>query len=500
MQLYTLAYPFESSGGNVQYQTTQRVEREAETANVDATVVTTGLSIEDDAVHGTAVVELDEAVTPEAVFESATEIRRVAFERETGRTEQNQASVGPGPELRPDAIAEFENRDEVAEVLAVVNETPGRGVLFDATLQRCDPAAHDAWLVRLDGEATDAESDLTRADVVGFYRQHLDRFREDPTLKIVGFHGSAENTIRLGLVATVVDPQQARALAEQTGSPSPTNVYRLELSKAALIVGASTHGPGEFDAVFRDASGDEITSREVAYRTWLDGLDASYHPLGLLVDGDLYRPVTAELQGSGSDFVGDPIVVDTYRGSRGTPWQFGVTRSDDQIFLTQARAGPEKFDPVLKRFQIERQPIGEEPLLFSHTVSRRIWSEDPVNVHVQSNRSEGLVTQFLYADGDGWHLLQPDGLGETADSTDSEFESTQLDGVSVRSSILRADTGGESKTSVEHEYRVTADVFDACNQLYVLSYHEVSEESIDRLQWDVADATAYEIVGGREES
>lgn len=220
----------------------------------------------------------------------------------------------------------------------------------------------------------------------------------------------------------------------------------------------------------------------------------SFHPLGVVVDGDLYRPVSPATGTADASTVGVPIVLETYRGSESKPWQFGVTRHDEQLLLTQARGPPEKFDPVLKRFPIETQTIGDEPLVFSHTVSRRVWAEDPLNEHVQSHRSEGLRTQFLYADAQGWHLIQPKALGDHSESAESSFESTQLDGVSVRSSLLRAETEGDTKATVEHEYRIVPEALDSCTALYALSYYEANEESIDQLVWEIADATAHEIV------
>jgi hypothetical protein len=292
---------------------------------------------------------------------------------------------------------------------------------------------------------------------------------------------------------SLVDPVDVRELAERTDMADADRAYRFELSKVPLVVGAATHGPGQIDAVFRSADGEAIRSHELASRQEHEDLDVSFHPLGVLVEGDLYRPVTSNASSAERAAVGEPIEVATYRGSDGKPWQFGVTRYDGQLLITQARAGPEKFDPVLKRFPIESRAIGDEPLVFSHTVSRRVWSEDPVNLHVQSQRSEGLRTQFIYADTDGWHLIQPTDFDGPGDAADDSFEPTQLDGVAVRSALLRAETDGETKATVEHEYRITADAFEACDRLYALSYHEANEESFDRLQWDIADATAYEI-------
>jgi hypothetical protein len=309
-----------------------------------------------------------------------------------------------------------------------------------------------------------------------------------------------ESAVRVRDADSLIDPVNTPERTENGATTGASNASRFELSKLPLVVGAATHGPGQTDAAFRSADGETIRSHELASRQKHDDLVVSFHPLGVMIEGELYRPVTSNASSADWATVGEPIEVATYRGSDGKPWQFGVTRYDGQLLITQARAGPEKFDPVLKRFSIESRTIGDEPLVFSHTVSRRVWSEDPVNLHVQSQRSEGLRTQFLYADTDGWHLIQPTDFDDQAEAADDPFTPTQLDGVAVRSALLRAETDGETKATVEHEYRITADALAACDQLFGLSYYEANEESIDRLQWDIADATAYEITTGEAPS
>jgi hypothetical protein len=494
MPLYKLTYQFESDGGNIEYQTTQRVRKEADTNNTAVTLVTTGLSLEHEGIEGTAIVEISDDVVVTDVFESATAVRQVS-PADSSKTPVTEPEQEPASDSLPDEdISRFENSDEMARLLANVNETPGRGFLLYSNLTRCRPHERDLWLVILQHTEIDVKLGLTKSDIVEFYRENLDLLEEKPSLKIGGFRRVAEPTIQLSLVASLTDPQEARELAGRANSIGTMNIYRFELSKESLVAGESTHGPGQVDAVFRNDAGDEVSSRELARRIWHNGLDVSFHPLGAIIDGDLYRPIPAGASNAETTSVGDPLHVESYRGSNATPWQFGVTRHDEQLLITQARGPPEKFDPVLKRFPIEIQTISEEPLVFSHTVSRRIWSEDPLNSQIQSQRSEGLQTQFLYEDSDGWHLIQPKALGEPSEKTDSSFEETQLDGVSVRSSLLRAETDREMKATVEHEYRITADALASCSSLYALSYHETNEESINNLEWEIADATAYEIV------
>jgi hypothetical protein len=498
MSLYKLTYPFESSGGNIEYQTTQQIQKEADEGNIDITLVTTGISIKEDVIEGIAIVEASDDRVSESQFQSASDIHRVAAGDTPESTKVDHSEGDPAAEPEPaEDIQRFEESNDLTDLLASVNESPGRGFLLDSDLTRCHPYERDVWLVALRGTEIDAETELTKADVVEFYRDNRDRLEDDPTLKIGGFHRPTASTIQLTLAALLPNQQDAKELAERTDSFGPVNFYRFELAKASLAVGESTHGPGQVNAVFRNGCGDTICSRELAYRSWHDGLDVNYHPLGVTVEGDLYRPVCRDGVDSDRTDVGDPIRVETYRGSESKPWQFGVTRHDEQLLITQARGPPEKFDPVLKRFPIETKSVGVEPLVFSHTASRRIWSEDPLNSDVQSHRSEALQTQFLYADDEGWHLIQPTALGEPTEQEDSSFEPTQLDGISVRSSLLRAAADGEVKATVEHEYRITGDALDSCDRLYALSYHEANEESIDRLQWEIADAVAYELVQDR---
>jgi hypothetical protein len=492
MPLYAITHQFESDGGNIQYRTIQEVEKDAETSDIDLTIVTTGLALDDETVDGIALVELADSVEPEAVFESAATIQRTDGRATLGSDESAVTSEPDGPDPAHD-IQQFEADAEVANSLEAVGHTPGRGVLFDANLTRCHPFHRDRWFVPIGGTVL-ADTAVTPADVVSFYRAHLDRFAEQPSLTVAVYHRQSDSLIQLALVASRAEKAAATELARADTTGRPMNFSRFELSKRSLVVGETTHGPGTADAVFRTEGEDRVTSRELAYRHWFEGVPVSYHPLGVMVDGDLYRPVIPDGDRSWSA-VGDPIPVATYRGSpTSRPWQFGMTRSGDQLLLTQARASPAKFDPVLKRFPIETQTIGDDPIVFNHTVSRRVWSEDPLNIRVQSQRTEGLRTQFVYADGDGWHLIQPKALSDQPETTESSFESTQLDGVSVRSSLLRAEADGETKATVEHEYRIDTRVLDACDSLYALSYYEANEESLDNLQWEIADATAYEIV------
>jgi hypothetical protein len=494
MPLYSITYDFESSGGNIEYQVTQQVQKEAETSGIEITLITTGLSLEPGVIEGTAIIDVDGDIEPAQIFETTTGSQQLAPDStSTSDTDQPEHKPAAAPEP-PEDIPRFEQNEDAAALLPRVSNTPGRGFLLHSNLTEFAPHERDQWLVSFHHRELDREDGLSEATIRQFYRDNHDVLMDNPALKIGGFHGSVEPTIQLFLVAPFTDPQDAREFAGRTESRGAMNFYRFELTKSSLVVGQSTHGPGHVDARFRAPSGDEVSSRELAYRIWYEGLDTHSHPLGIFVDGTLHRPVTHHEEETAVTTVGHPIPVETYRSSGGTPWQFGVTRHDEQLLITQARAGPEKFDPVLKRYPIESQAIGDEPLVFSHTADRRVWSEDPFNPQIQSQRSEGLLTQFLYADAEEWHLIQPKVPGDATEAAEASFEPTQLNGISVRSSILRAQTEGEMKATVEHEYRITTEALDSCTSLYALSCYEANEESIDNLQWDIADATAYEIV------
>jgi len=41
---------------------------------------------------------------------------------------------------------------------------------------------------------------------------------------------------------------------------------------------------------------------------------------------------------------------------------------------------------------------------------------------------------------------------------------------------------------------VNADVLDEYAEVYVLSYYEENEESLESLRWNIADAVAYQLV------
>ena len=189
------------------------------------------------------------------------------------------------------------------------------------------------------------------------------------------------------------------------------------------------------------------------------------------------------------------ISLATHRGRDSTPWQFSLLRTDDEILVTQAKAGPEKFDPVLKRFTIEQHPLGDDGVEFHHAVSRRIWQTDAHKPHVKSQRSEGRIFELLYRDPAGYHLDRVNPDDEPTDSVGSpEFISTDHPGVTVSSTYLRAKGDNETKYTEDRDYRITTDIFESYAEVYVLSYYELNEESKARCVWKIDDAVAYRLV------
>ncbi|MDS0276564.1 hypothetical protein NDI85_02055 [Halomicroarcula sp. S1AR25-4] len=191
----------------------------------------------------------------------------------------------------------------------------------------------------------------------------------------------------------------------------------------------------------------------------------------------------------------EPIAIETYRGDESTPWQFAVTQTMDELLIEQARGPPEKFDPVEKRFTIENQPVGDDPVEFHHAVSRRVWQEDPEQPHVKSQRNEGRVIELFYRDPDGRHLDKPepesneDGVPEAV-----EFEPTGHPGLTVSSTFIRSEEGDDLKFTEEREYRLEREILDQYAEVYVLSYYELNEESTKQAVWEIDDAVAYRLV------
>lgn len=192
---------------------------------------------------------------------------------------------------------------------------------------------------------------------------------------------------------------------------------------------------------------------------------------------------------------GEQLEIATHRGDESTPWQFSVTRTASEIVITQARGKPEQFDPVIKRFTIEDRSVGEIPVEFHHAIIRRVWTEDPDRPQIKSSRSEGRQVEFLYQDDDGWHLAQPEAeSGQSSFTEPSAYEPTKLPGVTASSTFLRASQDGETKYAEERDYRVTSEILDEFSEVYVLSYHEVNEESVEDVLWEVANAFAYRLI------
>ena len=258
MPLYKLSYEFEPSGGNIAYQTTQQVEKEASATEADIDLVTTGLSLENNTTDGIAIVDVPDTVDPAATFEAATGVGPVEAGNLSAR-DTGQSDGQPAADPRPaEDIARFEQRDDMAALLADVSATPGRGFLLSSNLSRCRPFDRDLWLVRLTGTELDANAGLTTVDIVEFYRDNLDVLAERPALEIGGYHSVADATMSLCLIASLTDPQEAQTLAEHSDSAGAMNLFRFELTKASLVVGNSSHGPGQVDARFQTSTGETV--------------------------------------------------------------------------------------------------------------------------------------------------------------------------------------------------------------------------------------------------
>lgn len=189
------------------------------------------------------------------------------------------------------------------------------------------------------------------------------------------------------------------------------------------------------------------------------------------------------------------LSLTTHRGGESTPWQFSLVRTDDEILITQAKAGPEKFDPVLKRFTIEDHPVGDSPVEFHHSVIRRVWQEDPAQPHIKSQRSDGRIFELLYRDPNGWHLARADPEDEPINTDgDPEYKPTEHPGVTVSATYLRAEQDTEIKFTEERDYRITEDILEHYAELYVLSYYELNEESQEKAVWKTEDEVAHRLL------
>ncbi|WP_416838751.1 hypothetical protein [Haloferax sp. DFSO52] len=190
----------------------------------------------------------------------------------------------------------------------------------------------------------------------------------------------------------------------------------------------------------------------------------------------------------------EQLDIASYMGDTSFPWQFSVTRSSDRIEITQARGPEDKIDPVVKRFAIEDSPLKSEPQSFQHTVIRRVWSEDSSEPDVRSQRSEGRIVEFLLHDESGWHLDRPDphtpvkGL-----DTETTYYQTAYPGITVSNATVRSKADDELKFTEEREYRISRELFERYDSGYVLSYHELNEESHSGAFWETANEVAYRL-------
>lgn len=192
---------------------------------------------------------------------------------------------------------------------------------------------------------------------------------------------------------------------------------------------------------------------------------------------------------------GEELPVATYNEDASTPWQFSLLRTPDEIVMKQARGPEDQFDPVVKRYTIETKNLGASPLEFEHTVIRRVWEEDPSSPEITSQRSEGRKVLLLYREGAEWHIDEPDPVtDEVPHDTDATFELTSHSGVTVSTTYLRSEDDGELKFTEERTYRISQEILDVYETVYVLSCHEVNEESTSEVLWEVDNAVAHRLV------
>jgi hypothetical protein len=187
----------------------------------------------------------------------------------------------------------------------------------------------------------------------------------------------------------------------------------------------------------------------------------------------------------------EQLDVVSHMGGSTLPWQFSVTRTADTIVVTQARGPKERFDPVVKEFDIVQRPLEDGPQSFKHTVSRRVWSEDSARPEVRSQRSEGQIVEFLLHDDEGWHLDRPE--PETALDTEPPYYDTAYSGIILSDASIRTRTDDDLKYTEEREYRLAPQFSSAYDTVYVLWYHELNEESDRAVRWEIANANAYQL-------
>ncbi len=120
-------YEFESSGGNIEYQTTQQVEGDANKTDTDFTLVTTGISVEGNTIEGIAIVEVSDTAVPADIFESATGVHQIEVDDLSEQGDNEQTGQQPAADPQPaEEIVRFERQEDMADLLADVSETPER--------------------------------------------------------------------------------------------------------------------------------------------------------------------------------------------------------------------------------------------------------------------------------------------------------------------------------------------------------------------------------------
>lgn len=189
---------------------------------------------------------------------------------------------------------------------------------------------------------------------------------------------------------------------------------------------------------------------------------------------------------------GDELEVVTYMGDAQSLWQFSAVRTVDEIIITQARGPSPDYEPFVTKHTIEQVAIAGEPIVMEETICRKIWSQ---RTGTQSQRSDGRFIEILYRDRDGWHIDRPSTDLPTSRSRFEfhGFDPTDYPGIEVASGRLTSTEQSVHRYLESNRYRFGEAVHDAFEELLILAYDEVNEESMDHNEWYVENPTAYSV-------
>ena len=257
-------------------------------------------------------------------------------DEESPRQEESEES-DEEPNYTPNPstdIPRFLESDETTEMIETTNSGPFEGFTVQRNLEPYDYWGEDAWTVGITSIHISADEGVSKNDVTEFYEKWSEVLKDEPGLRIGGYHFEDGETISIDLSAMVSDQEEAEELGaslkqesifhpkkaaesdfeegsvktyegddvSESGIETPEDVRQAlsnidSLSKKirqALQNAFSNimkENTSNMDQKYESENGRVLSRKQIGMAVWKEGKEVVSTDDGLVFDGELYTPI-----------------------------------------------------------------------------------------------------------------------------------------------------------------------------------------------------------------